>query len=591
MTLVWYYLRFMPESASVNYQQIIMTSRSESAQNHLYSADLSDKRVLIVDRHPMARDALRLMLANLGITKVHGAGSSQEVLRQARGNTFDVIFSDYMLEDGRDGQQLLEELRLQKLVPLSTVFIIVTSERGYHNVIGVAELAPDDYLVKPFTAEQLQGRLAKALYRKNDIAQILRSMDSGAYQKALTACNDYIEAQGEFLIDVMRIKGEMLNTLGRYDDAIVHFREILAVRPLPWAKMGLATALRAKNQLPEAEALARELITEHKHFLVAHDFLAGVLEQSGKLAEAQTALTDAAAISPHNTLRQRVVGDIAMRTGDLPTAERAYQTALNRTRGSSISTTDDYANLSRALIQQNKTAQARNVAQELRRERRLDNASEVAALTIDSLAYKTDGNETAAKESLQKALKVHGNIGQLSEKLTVDLAQAALSIGDKDKANELLRQVIAENPDDPTLHQMVETAFERAGEKGAGQALVESVSKELIRINNQGVLIAREGKLQESVDLLSQAADRMPNIQFLVNASNATFTLLDRQGWTAEAAERGLSYLLKAEQKDPRNPKVVSAYDFFQHVAGKYGIAVKALRAVVLESMKKGGRA
>lgn len=568
-----------------------MANRNESAHQHLYSADLSDKRVLIVDRHPAARDSLRLMLANLGITKVHGAGSSQEVLRQARGNTFDIIFSDYMLEDGRDGQQLLEELRLQKLVPLSTVFMIVTSERGYHNVIGVAELAPDDYLIKPFTGDQLQARLGKALFRKNEIAQILRNMDNGAYQKALTACNDYIEAGGEFIVDVLRIKGEMLNALGRFDEAITHFREVLGMRPLPWAKMGLANALRAKDQLPEAELLAREVIADHKHFLAAHDFLAGVLQQSGKLVDAQAALIEAAKISPHNTLRQRVVGDIAVRTGDLETAERAYQTALNRTRGSTLSSADDYANLSRVLIQQNKTTQARSVAQELRRERRLDSASEIAALTIDSLAYKADGNEKGARDALQLALQAHGKVGALSEKITVDLAQAALSIGETAKADELLRQVVAENPDDPALHQMVANAFEQSGDKAAGQALVDSVAKEIIRTNNQGVLIAREGNLEGSVELLSQAADRMPNIQFLVNASNATFTLIDRQGWQAELAERGLRYLLKAEQKDPRHPKVVTAYDFFQNVAQKYGVAVKPLRSMVLDSLKKGGKA
>lgn len=568
-----------------------MANRNESAHQHLYSADLSEKRVLIVDRHPAARDSLRLMLANLGITKVHGAGSSQEVLRQARGNTFDIIFSDYMLEDGRDGQQLLEELRLQKLVPLSTVFMIVTSERGYHNVIGVAELAPDDYLIKPFTGDQLQARLGKALFRKNEMAQILRNMDNGAYQKALTACNDYIEAGGEYIVDVLRIKGEMLNALGRFDEAITHFREVLGMRPLPWAKMGLANALRAKDQLPEAESLAREVIADHKHFLAAHDFLAGVLQQSGKLVDAQAALIEAARISPHNTLRQRVVGDIAVRTGDLESAERAYQTALNRTRGSTLSSADDYANLSRVLIQQNKTTQARSVAQELRRERRLDSASEIAALTIDSLAYKADGNEKGARDALQLALQAHDKVGALSEKITVDLAQAALSIGETAKADELLRQVVAENPDDSALHQMVERAFEQSGDKSAGQALVDSVAKEIIRTNNQGVLIAREGNLEGSVELLSQAADRMPNIQFLVNASNATFTLIDRQGWQAELAERGLRYLLRAELKDPRHPKVVTAYDFFQNVAQKYGIAVKPLRSMIIDSLKKGGKA
>lgn len=567
-----------------------MPTRTESAHNHLFSADLSDKRVLIVDRHPPARDSLRLMLANLGVTKVHGAGSSQEVLRQARSNSFDIIFSDYVLEDGRDGQQLLEELRLQKLVSLSAVFIIVTSERGYHNVIGVAELAPDDYLVKPFTADQLQARLGKALFRKGDIAPILRSIDCGACHKALVGCNDYLERGGEFIVDVLRIKGEMLNALGRFEEATTHFREVLGMRPLPWAKMGLAIALRELDQLAEAEILARELIAEHKHFLIAHDFLADILQQRGKLNDAQIALTAAAELSPHNTLRQRVVGDIAVRTGDFGTAERAYQTALNRTRGSSISTTDDYANLSRVLIQQHKTAQARNVALELRRERRLDTSSEVAALTIDSLAFKADGKEQEAQDSLQKALKAHSKIGKVSDKLTVDLAQAALSIGETERGNALLRQIVAENPDNHALHEMVESAFDKAGEKGSGLALVDAVSREIVHINNQGVMIARAGNLEGSVDLLCEAAERMPNVQFLVNASNATFTLIDRKGWNSDLAHRGLVFLLKAEQKDPRHPKVVTAYDFFQSVAQKYGVAVSPLRAIALAETKKTGQ-
>jgi DNA-binding response OmpR family regulator len=93
------------------------------------------------------------------------------VLRQVGRTPFDIILSDYLLEDGRDGQQLLEELRQQHLVPLSTVFMMITSERAYHNVVSVAELAPDDYLIKPFTADDLHGRLVRALYRKQFFAR------------------------------------------------------------------------------------------------------------------------------------------------------------------------------------------------------------------------------------------------------------------------------------------------------------------------------------------------------------------------------------------------------------------------------------
>jgi DNA-binding response OmpR family regulator/lipopolysaccharide biosynthesis regulator YciM len=566
-----------------------MAELSDSARNHLYSTDLSGLRVLIVDRHPAARDALRIMLSNLGIAKVQGAGSTTEVLRQAKANAFDIILSDYMLEDGRDGQQLLEELRLQKLIPLSTVFLVVTSERGYHNVVGVAELTPDDYLIKPFTSDQLHARLGRALYRKSELSRILRCIDAGSYSKALAACEDMIAGNGTYLLDAMRLKGEILQVLARLDEAEQLYREVLSVRPLPWASMGLATTLKARGKLDAAEAIVRAVIRDHKHFLAAHDFLAKVLEASGKLDEAQEVLVGAAEISPHNTVRQRVVGDVASRTGDLDTAERAYQNALRRARGSTIASVDDYANLSRVYIAQGKTVQAHTIAGELRRERRLDNATEFTALAIDSLAFHAAGDESRAAETLQKALEVRERFsGQVSERIAVDLAHAALVTGAKDTAHELVRQLVSENPDDPALRQMIETVFERSGDAEGGRELLESVSQEIVRINNEGVRTAQHGDLEGSVELLSQAAERMPNVRFLVNAANAIFTLLDRKGWSQEAGERGLQYLLRAQKKDPRNPKVVGAYEFFQGVAHKYGVSVASLRQQVADAIKSG---
>ena len=73
--------------------------------------ELARMRVLVVDRHSRARNTLRIILSTLGVSSIHNAGSSAEVLRQVKAYSFDIILSDYHLDDGRDGQQLLEELR------------------------------------------------------------------------------------------------------------------------------------------------------------------------------------------------------------------------------------------------------------------------------------------------------------------------------------------------------------------------------------------------------------------------------------------------------------------------------------------------
>ena len=117
------------------------------------SKELPRMRVLLVDRHSSARNTLRVILSTLNVTSVHNAVSSAEVLRHVKSTSFDIILADYSLDDGRDGQQLLEELRQQHLISLSTVYMLITAERAYRNVVSVAELAPARFaVVSPATS-------------------------------------------------------------------------------------------------------------------------------------------------------------------------------------------------------------------------------------------------------------------------------------------------------------------------------------------------------------------------------------------------------------------------------------------------------
>ena len=82
---------------------------------------------------------------------------------------------------------------------------------------------------------------------------------------------------------------------------------MLQQRVVPWARMGLATALRSQQRLAEGEIVAQALIDDFPEFMAANDFLAEVREEMGKLREAQEALQSAALISPNNSARQRMV--------------------------------------------------------------------------------------------------------------------------------------------------------------------------------------------------------------------------------------------------------------------------------------------
>ena len=82
--------------AALDYQDMLL----------IVQQSLSNKRVLIVDRRASARDSLRATLHSLGFVDVLGDADSAEAFRQIHAERFDIIFSDYVLDGGRDGMPI-----------------------------------------------------------------------------------------------------------------------------------------------------------------------------------------------------------------------------------------------------------------------------------------------------------------------------------------------------------------------------------------------------------------------------------------------------------------------------------------------------
>jgi tetratricopeptide (TPR) repeat protein len=463
--------------------------------------------------------------------------------------------------------------------------MIITSERSYTNVVALAELAPDDYLIKPFTADQLQSRLVKVIYMKHILRLIYEQIERGSLDEAIAACDRVIQQQPAYMYDALRFKGELLHQLGRTREAEEVFRRVLEGRVVPWAKMGLAVALRDRGALDEAEQLAEQVTQEAPDFLSAYDFLASVHEAQGRLEDAQQALQRAADASPHNTLRQRLVGDVAARNKDLLTAEKAYGKVIERSKGSSLRTVDDFANLSRVLVERGHVDASRKIAAEMKREWRGDKQAELAAVITESLCLHAEGSEDKARALVDKALELQREVRaeaeakgkHVSQRLAVDLAHACYAAGKEDDGAKLMRQVAAENHEDEHLINHITRVFEKTGQADAGKAILDQVGKEIVELNNRGVMAARSGDLEGAVQLLIQAAEQVPNLQFLVNAAKAIFTLLDKKGWDEAQAARAVDYLQRAQRKDRKSPKVASAKQLYMTVAKKYGIATASL--------------
>ena len=104
-------------------------------------------RILIADKHFSVRTWMREQLSVIGATSIAMAGNASEMMRMSRNVAFDVVICDHHLDDTRDGQQLLEELRRFNLLADESIFMMVTGEQSYEQVVSAVELVPDDYII------------------------------------------------------------------------------------------------------------------------------------------------------------------------------------------------------------------------------------------------------------------------------------------------------------------------------------------------------------------------------------------------------------------------------------------------------------
>ena len=117
---------------------------------------LARKTVAIaVDDDASFRECLRMMLRVGGFDETIGASDADEALAIAQSRKVDLIVSDWNMAP-RDGLDLLRDLRQQQATRL-TPFILVTASLSEEAWRGAIELGATDFLVKPFSIEQLHG--------------------------------------------------------------------------------------------------------------------------------------------------------------------------------------------------------------------------------------------------------------------------------------------------------------------------------------------------------------------------------------------------------------------------------------------------
>lgn len=533
--------------------------------------DLDNISALVVEANPSMRTQLRNMLNMSGISKVQFAVTAGVAVRKLRESRFDLILCEYHLGDGQDGQHLLEDLRHHHIIPLTTLFLMVTGERQYERVISAAELAPNDYILKPFAADTLHDRIERALEKRDAFMPIYRLIELGNAPDAIAASLAGEEKHPQWTVDFMRLRAELQLASGNGEEAFALYDKILATRSIPWARLGLAKALHMQRRYAEAEDILQGLVAENDMFLDAYDWLSRTREAAGELQGARNVLATATNLSPHRVGRLRRLGELAIETGDHETAEKVLSEVVRKGKYSDFRDPEDHVRLVQAQLGKGDTSQAEATIRDLERSMLgLDKTRSCSSLS-SALVHLKKGDTAKASEAI-KAIANDSAGTALSQNLKKELARACFASQMEEHGTEVILDLMRNASDERAL-ESTKRILREAGKSELCEQLLSRTQGEVKDLVAEGARKAQGGDYEGAVQFMLSAVRKMPtNIHVLFNATLALLKYVENCGWNERFAEQARGLMERARQLDPGNSRLPALTTYYYNLLKKYGI-------------------
>ena len=117
--------------------------------------------VLVVDDYNTMIRIIRNLLKQLGFEDVDEASDGTEALGKMKERRYGLVISDWNMEP-MTGYELLLKVRADATLR-TTPFIMITAESKTENVIAAKKAGVNNYIVKPFNAETLKGKIKAVL--------------------------------------------------------------------------------------------------------------------------------------------------------------------------------------------------------------------------------------------------------------------------------------------------------------------------------------------------------------------------------------------------------------------------------------------
>ena len=220
---------------------------------------------------------------------------------------------------------------------------------------------------------------------------------------------------------------------------------------------------------------------------------------------------------------------------------------------------------------QEKIEEAKKAIEHIKKNYKKTDEIRLHTALASSIIHRETNEPEQCKQNLDAAFKLMEMQSiELDSESALDVTQTCLAVNNLELAGKVVKQLVSNHFDNAKLLDQVKALYEKAGKLDEGEAIIERSKQEIISINNEGVKLAQEGKLEQSINFFAQAAKGMPN-----NATinfNAAYSMIRQMQTTGEISKYlplSRQFLEQGHKIDPHNQKYFQLIKLAEELSSK----------------------
>lgn len=497
-------------------------------------------KFLVVDDFENFRLSVRQMIRAFGVEHIEVASCGEDAVARCEHEHFDIILCDYNLGAGKNGQQVLEELRHNKLLKQTGIFVLITAETSKDMVMGALEYLPDGYITKPMTKAVLQKRLDVMIEQREVLKPINDAVDKDLVDKAISLINEEIKSESKYTIWCYRKLAGLYYRKEQYDLARQIYENVLTKRDIGWAQLGLGKVKLAQGDYQGAIDGLTDLLNQNGNLIEAYDWLAEAQLKKGSALEAQQTLKKAVEISPFAIIRQKKLAEVCTKNKDVEGASDAFRSTVKLGHNSVHESPENYLSLGRCLSElsegdktdlgKKRAKEAVHTLERVGKKFKDDQTVQVNSMLIQSRVHEGQGDEKKAKAILEKVESTM-DLDEADAATKLEFAKTLYTMGEVSKAEQLLSDLAQESGDDRELMASIEDLLDEP------VSLQKKVKAR--KLNKQGIGAFEAGDLGKAIEVFESALVSTPKHPALnLNMVQVMLKQISQQGGNPELKRR-----------------------------------------------------